>query len=1217
MRVLILLLVATITALTLAVPGSGEADLQALSLEYGYDLVEGEIPVTLVESGLDNGTMFRYLILDDYSEAPENWSQPWFNDSNWSLGAAPFGDREYNNVNPNTIWDTSGSSPFENDALLIRHSFDLPAGTIVSAEINVAFANYCTPFLNGNLIYSERGGNSHGMEYWNGDGTESLAPELFNSTDNVLAVYARDYVYGSGGQNRQWIDLQITGGIDAPLNTTTEPVTLGDQLTLVLNVGNDGNSSASNVTITLQADGETMWQRFLPSVGANTNATILVDWTPQRLGDILLNLSISSESNESNYLNNSFETLLHIHHWEYVLEYSGGRPVVNTNLTATFNVTVHNTGDLPDVLTFAPAGQPPGWNIDVDFQPQSMALAPGESGELLVSIEILQWETDGNANFSIEASTQNSGLVSFPLVQSGRDDATSWRWITNDELYDNNNWTLLAYNDSAWSNGTAPFGDYTVSGVNYNTEWNGNNYAYFRHVFNITNLSAYSGGVLTLSMATNDDGTHYLNGVQRYSDMGENHGAQYWNAQTLANLNTLVEGENILASVVRNQDSGGGGTQWYDEQLEIEIQRANLWNFHPQPLKLELYLDTQAPLSRAYTAPWSNTSSFPVTWEVLDGSTDIAGFELWWSEHNGTGWSDWNLHDFHTGNSATFNGEDGYSYRFRTLAHDLVGNVEQSSLQAEITVDMTLPQPWLATESEDVTNAEGIYLGWGANSSDVALYRLQLWDGSGWVDYYSSAASNNYNHWFSTEQEGIFRLRLLATDFAGNTAVTPELELEFDRSAPQVTLATLPQFHGAQMVELQLAGAVEDLASLELEYARLPEDEAAALEWNPLGVGWVNGSATVSGLDDGWRYWFRLLPEDAAGNQLERDPFLWELLADGSANLALELPVLPMLPVYAGSPNPVTVRVNTGGGTYTVLQEYVGTDLPQPWLAPAAMGNMQFMVDYENGRLLFGNGVAGYRPAANASLSVEFEAYDGSLVVDLSPPLPAEAVRVTLSDASSIELMWETPTDAVHFVVERSSNLSEGWQVVSQLSPVHDGLNTFRDSDLSDQMWYYRIVTVDRMGYRTQLMKVSGVLLEYLILDLTTPHSPVVNNEPQLGIVGELPGWLPLALLALLALVMAGGGAYLLTQRQQQQPALEVVLEPQLAETLEPEPAEAEEPEEPLETPLFSVVGGTQYSRHLRFRCNIGCEREFSGQRDEDEIVCPHCGTMGTPPELP
>ena len=1203
MRVQILLLVATVTALLFAVPGSGEADLQALSLEYGYDLVEGEVPITLVESGLDNGTMFRFLILDDYSEAPENWSQPWFNDSNWSLGAAPFGDREYNNVNPNTIWDTSGESPFENDALLIRHSFDLPAGTIVSAEIDVAFANYCTPFLNGNLIYSERGGNSHGMEYWNDDGTESLAPELFNSTDNVLAVYARDYVYGSGGQNRQWIDLQITGGIDAPLNTTTGPVTMGDQLTLVLNVGNGGNSSAELVTVKLQADGETVWQQFLPSFAANTNATILVDWTPQRLGDILLNLSISSESNESNYLNNSFETLLHIHHWEYMLEYSGGVPLVNSSGTASFNVTVRNTGDLADVLTFTTSEKPQGWGID--FHPEWMELAPGESRELLLNVSVPEGEINGDWNFSIEASTQNSGLVSFPLVQSGRDDATSWRWTTNDELYDNNTWTLLAYNDSAWSNGTAPFGDSSVSGVNYNTEWNGNNYAYFRHVFNISNLSAYSGGVLTLSIATNGAGTHYLNGVQRYSDLGGgDHGAEYWNAQTLANLNTLVEGENILASVVRNQQN----QQWYDEQLEIEIQRANLWNFHPQPLKLELYLDTQAPLSRAHTASWSNDSSFPVSWEVLDDSTDIAGFELWWSEHNGSGWSDWTLDDFYTGSSTTFNGEDGYSYRFRTLSRDVVGNVEQSSLHAAITVDMTPPQPWLAAESEGVTSDYGSYLGWGANSSDVALYQLQLWEGSDWVDYYSSAASSNYNHWFPTEQEGILRLRLLATDFAGNTAVTPELELEFDRSPPQVTLATLPQFHGAQLIELQLTGDMDDLTSLEIEYARLPENEMAELEWKPLGVGWVNGSATVSGLDDGWRYWFRLLPEDAAGNRFEKDPALWELLADGSVNLALELPVLPMLPVYAGSPNTVIVQVKTGPDTSTVLQEYNGLDYP------AGMGNMQFMVDYENGRLLFGNGVAGYRPAANASLIVEFEAYDGSTVIDLSPPLPAEAVRVVLSNANAIELTWETPADAVHFAVERSGNLSEGWQVLSQMSPVHDGLNSFTDSDLSGQIWYYRVVTVDRMGYRTQTMEVSGVLLEYLILDLT----PAVINEPQTeDETLVLPGWLPVALLALLALAMMGGGAYLVTQRQEQEPAMEVVPEPQLAVPLDPEPAEAEEPDEPLETPPFGVVGGTQYSRHLRFRCDTGCEREFPGQRDDDEIICPHCGTIGTPPEIP
>ena len=132
---------------------------------------EGSDTKVLVQSGRDNATFYKYLILDDFSEAPENWASKTFDDSSWSNGAAPFGDRRDNNVDPNTDWDTSGSSPYNNDIILIRHKFQLD-GIVTSAEINVAFANYCTPYLNGNLIYDERGGNSHGADYWNVDGTE-------------------------------------------------------------------------------------------------------------------------------------------------------------------------------------------------------------------------------------------------------------------------------------------------------------------------------------------------------------------------------------------------------------------------------------------------------------------------------------------------------------------------------------------------------------------------------------------------------------------------------------------------------------------------------------------------------------------------------------------------------------------------------------------------------------------------------------------------------------------------------------------------------------------------------------------------------------------------------------------------------------------------------------------------------------------------------------
>ncbi|PXF19115.1 MAG: hypothetical protein CXX75_02955, partial [Methanobacteriota archaeon] len=127
-------------------------------------------------------------------------------------------------------------------------------------------------YLNGNFIYSgdgEEGANGHSMQYWNSDGTEDISPAMFDSRDNLLAIYARDYVW-SVNQNQQWLDPQITATHN-PFNTTTEPVILGDQLTLVLGVANGGNATAENVTITLQADGETVWQQFLSTAAANTS----------------------------------------------------------------------------------------------------------------------------------------------------------------------------------------------------------------------------------------------------------------------------------------------------------------------------------------------------------------------------------------------------------------------------------------------------------------------------------------------------------------------------------------------------------------------------------------------------------------------------------------------------------------------------------------------------------------------------------------------------------------------------------------------------------------------------------------------------------------------------------------------------------------------------------------------------------------------------------
>ncbi|MDP7607803.1 MAG: CARDB domain-containing protein [Candidatus Poseidoniia archaeon] len=1213
-----LLLVTAAVLLALAAPTDGEVDLQVLSLEYGYDLVEGEVPITLVESGRDNGTQFRYLILDDYSEAPENWSQPGFNDSNWSFGGAPFGDREYNNVDPNTDWDTDGSSPYENDILLVRHRFDRPAGTLLSAEINVAFANYCTPYLNGNLIYSERGGNSHGAEYWNGDGTESLAPELFNRSGNLLAIYARDYVYGSGGQNRQWLDLQITGGIDAPLNTTTEPVTLGDRLTLALEVANEGNATATNATITLQVDGETMWQQFLPSVAANANATILVDWTPHRLGDIPLNLSISSESNESNYLNNSLEIMLHIHHWGYALEYGGVIPVVNSTLVTSLNITVRNTGDLPDVLTFATSERPTGW--DIDYLPGSMSLAPGESGELLVSVEVSSMTTDGEWNFSIETTSQNSARrVSFPLVQSGRTAATEWSWTnstnTSQQLYDNLNWTLPGFNDSGWRmDGAAPFGDNSISGVNYNTEWDGDNYAYFRHAFNVSNLDIYTEGVLTLSIATNGAGAHYINGNLIFSDLGGgDHGAQYWNREELDNTNALLEGENVLASVVRNNQN----TQWYDERLDADIRQANYWNFHPQPLSISVLLDTKAPSSLVEDqGGFRNSTEVEINWRLLANATDLAGFRIDYALNNGSGWGAWEALGEFSGYNTTFSGgSNGTIYRFRSISFDTRGNVEsKSTYGTEFLIDTAPPASLLRVvdTTGNPTNLTGIYLAWEpatATDNDIASYRLQLRNGSGWDTLAIYAATGE--HYFTPATDGEYAFRVLATDYAGNGEAKPEADviISFDRQRPEVTLSALPQLWGESVLALQLLGDTSGLADVELQYALLAEGSEMMLGWGALPVNWDNGSALFPGLADGRSYWFRLAPVDAAGNTASRTPYVFETSSDGTAGASVTLPVLPLKPVYIGLLANVAVAVDVeGDGSFEVeLDEYFGSD-------PSQMLAIQFRVDYTSGTLYFGDGVDGYRPSANAMLRISYAGYDATTTIDLTPPGIVQSMRAYSENFTDVELQWESAPDVSSYRVERSGNLSLGWVLRAELAPQEFELNSYAEKNLAGQVWYYRVIALDRMGYESVGMEYLGSTVERVMVDLTPPpavvENPTVSSSDQ-----EVPAWL-LPLVAGLALL--GGGVALFASRRS---AGEAEVGPSLETVdalIEPVPVvEAIPEEEEPELGVFSVVSGTEYSRHVRFRCQGGCDREFPGLRDEEEIVCPHCGTLGPTPELP
>ena len=143
---------------------------------------------------------------------------------------------------------------------------------------------------------------------------------------------------------------------------------------------------------------------------------------------------------------------------------------------------------------------------------------------------------DGLYNLSFKVESEHNYVITKNLLDRGVDEYVEWRWINStvyEELYNNTNWTKLGFNDTEWIDGSTHFGDDDLGGIDYRTFWDGNNYGYFRHIVNIPDIGLYEGGFMTINVATNNYGDHYINGIYVFGDMdeGNGHGAEYWNEE--------------------------------------------------------------------------------------------------------------------------------------------------------------------------------------------------------------------------------------------------------------------------------------------------------------------------------------------------------------------------------------------------------------------------------------------------------------------------------------------------------------------------------------------------------------------------------------------------------------------------------------------------------------------------------------------------------------
>ncbi len=1198
--ILIFLAIAIISLTFLSIEAEGAPDLFIEDVVYSNGQSQEQL---LIASGRDNATDYKYLIIDDITEAPENWSQSDFNDSSWSLGAAPFGDRSSGGVEPNIIWNTAGSSPYNDDVILIRHKFQV-SGIVTSAELDVAVANFCTPYLNGHMIYDDRGGDSRAQEYWNDDAAGTITPSSFNQGENVLAVYARDYVGGWGNSNRQWIDLQLTAQVFEPTN---ESIILGDTVNILINGGNQGNQSAETVFLNSTTDTYNNSDDFFATIPGNYSSKVFISWSPENIGLNQLNISFSCNCNETNLTNNYF--ILNITTKIYSLNTSFDKELllINNSRFVSSLIQVINNGNLTDNITLTHADSSfNNWNVQ--FAPNNFLLEPGQTQNVLLTATIPESHEDGFYNLSFKVESTHDYVLTRTLLSRGTTDEVDWRWINStgsEELFNNTNWTKLGFNDSLWSDGNTPFGDTDLDGINYKTFWNGENYAYFRHIVNISDISLYDGGSLKIGVATNNYGDHYINGIYVFGDIdgGGGHGAEYWNEEVQVYTNYLNQGQNIIASVVYNPTN----TQWFDQEIQIMFPQANLWNYKTEINEIPIYLDSTAPTTSIIKEGfYRNNSTFEVKWRSISDYDDLEGYYIYYLEKDGGNIGEWISLGFYTNNSMNFTGQNGMIYRFKSVAIDTLGNIEhKGSYDAEMSIDLDLPQStlWIVEGDYRFTNLDGVTLQWKNNQTyDIQAYLIEYKEEGNltWNDFGSFTAPGQY--WFSPDYDATFEIRSRTVDYAGNieNKETSDITITFDRTKPMVKLNPINTLIGPENLIISILNSNEILANITLEYAQINENDEVELDWKIWSNNWENESAIIN-LLDGKTYYFRINPFDLAGNYYTRETYQFTTQIYSENNQNIDLPVYPLKPVMIGKIRNMAISVDENGdGIFeTSLEEYTGTDL-------AGMTANQYWIDYDNAKVVFGNGIDGYMPPINSSMSFVYHGFDLKTTIDATPPEPVTIASFIIEERNNVTLEWERPVDAVSFLIETKRNFTTDWIPVETIYTNNTDELKYKIINLSSGFHYYRIISIDRMGYTNSDMenKFLEIIIETEIIN------EVIGEEKTDNDIYNYVG----AAVLLISIALASA-SYLFRKGESDELIGEgPVLVPLESITQEGSYDDGEQILDEKDKEPFSVISGSEFSRQVSFICEAGCSKEFKSKSGDKEIMCPYCGTLGKSP---
>jgi hypothetical protein len=173
---------------------------------------------------------------------------------------------------------------------------------------------------------------------------------------------------------------------------------------------------------------------------------------------------------------------------------------------------------------------------------------------------------------------------------------------------------------------------------------------------------------------------------------------------------------------------------------------------------------------------YTNSTAFTVSWSGNDGGgSGIASYDIYVSD-NGGGFT-----PFLTGTtltSATFNGQDGHTYGFYSVATDNDGNRQPtpSAAQASTLVDVTPPTSTV-TALPAIVRTTSFLVSWsggdGANGFGIASYNIYVSDNSAPFKLWQSVPATTTSATYAGLDGHAYSFYSLATDNAGNPQTIP------------------------------------------------------------------------------------------------------------------------------------------------------------------------------------------------------------------------------------------------------------------------------------------------------------------------------------------------------------------------------------------------------------------------------------------------------------